>query len=389
MKPHAERKHARFAPSSAHRWVNCPGSVSLAEQFPNKSSPAADEGTAAHEIAERCLNKGWDVADHYTTDNAVEVRPGVLVPVTEDMIEGVQLYLDYVRGIFDQCDEFAIEARLDMSHIHPEFFGTGDAIGYDAATETLHVMDFKFGRKAVDPFENWQAIAYAIGAARKYHNRPVTAVVVHIVQPRVSSVPAKWFMGDTLTAYETDLRKAVKSAGMPSPMFHAGDWCEYCPAAAVCPTLKDRAIAVARDEFGNLKKDRSTIALADALSEIDILESWCKQVRATALDMATAGATIPGFKLVQRRAVRKWTSPENVEAHLVGSFSLAKDEIYERKLRSPAQIEKLLGKYDRTVMADLITKVSSGITLAPDSDKRPAISPDAAQEFSKVEIEDV
>jgi hypothetical protein len=118
---HAQRAHARFAPSAAHRWVNCPGSVRLCEPIPNKSTPAADEGTAAHQMAERCLNKGWDAADHYTVDNTIPVRKGVEIRVTEEMIEGVQVYLDHVREIFDQCDEFAIEARLDMSYISPGF----------------------------------------------------------------------------------------------------------------------------------------------------------------------------------------------------------------------------------------------------------------------------
>ena len=45
--------HAKLSPSSAERWMTCPGSVALSEGYADRSSAVADEGTAAHELAER------------------------------------------------------------------------------------------------------------------------------------------------------------------------------------------------------------------------------------------------------------------------------------------------------------------------------------------------
>jgi hypothetical protein len=387
---HAARAHARFAPSAAHRWVNCPGSVRMCEPIPNKSTPAADEGTAAHMVADTCLNKGWDVADHYHIDNTIQVRKGVEIRVTEEMIEGVQLYLDHVREVFDQCDEFAIEARLDMSYIHPKFFGTGDAIGFDESTETLHVMDFKFGRKPVDPVENWQAVSYAIGAMRKYEGRRISKVLVHIVQPRVNRGPLTWEVDlHVLQPQIQKIRDAIKEAESRAPSFKSGSWCDYCPAAAICPTLKERSLEVARDEFGDLKPvAMNSERLGEVLSEIDVLEGWCKSVRAFALEEAMVGRAPAGHKLVMKRAIRKWKSPVEAAVALRELFDVTDDELFERKMNSPAKVEKLLDKTARKAMADLVSKVSSGVTLAPESDKREAIAPDAALEFSKVEIEE-
>jgi hypothetical protein len=388
---HAQRAHARFAPSAAHRWVNCRASVGFTAGMRNKSTPAADEGTAAHMIADTCLNKGWDVADHYHVDNAIQVRKGVEIRVTEEMIEGVQVYLDHVREVFDQCDEFAIEARLDMSHLHPEFFGTGDALGFDESTETLHVMDFKFGRKAVDPVENWQAVSYAIGAMRKYEGRRISKVLVHIIQPRVNRGPVTWEVDlNVLAPHIQRIRDAIKEAETPGAAFNPGDWCDYCPGAAACKALRERSLEIARDEFGELHDETglSPDALGKMLSELDVLEAWAKRVRAYALEQAMEGHAPAGHKLVMKRAVRKWRDDSAAATALREVFDMADDEVFVKKMRSPAQVEKLLDKTSRKAMADLVTKTSSGVTLAPESDKREAISPDAAAEFSTVEIEE-
>ena len=51
-------KHAkRFSPSAAERWMTCPGSVTACLDLPNESSSYADEGTAAHYMAEQLAKK--------------------------------------------------------------------------------------------------------------------------------------------------------------------------------------------------------------------------------------------------------------------------------------------------------------------------------------------
>ena len=96
---HAERAHARLSPSSAKRWLMCPGSVKLSEAYPDTTSSYASEGTAAHELAEKCLRERQDAASYAMIDG---------VEVDEDMAIGVQLYVDWVRSQVDPGDGVAV-----------------------------------------------------------------------------------------------------------------------------------------------------------------------------------------------------------------------------------------------------------------------------------------
>ena len=48
--------HAKLSASSSARWLNCTASVEQVSKYPNTSSPAAMEGTAAHELGDICLS---------------------------------------------------------------------------------------------------------------------------------------------------------------------------------------------------------------------------------------------------------------------------------------------------------------------------------------------
>ena len=57
---HTARAHAKLSPSSAYRWIACPGSIRLSAGIPDTSSVFAEEGTAAHELCELCLRDRTD-----------------------------------------------------------------------------------------------------------------------------------------------------------------------------------------------------------------------------------------------------------------------------------------------------------------------------------------
>lgn len=44
--------HAYLSASSAHRWLNCTAAPAFEANFPNETSPYAEEGTLAHAICE-------------------------------------------------------------------------------------------------------------------------------------------------------------------------------------------------------------------------------------------------------------------------------------------------------------------------------------------------
>jgi len=125
--------------------------------------------------------------------------------------------------------------------------------------------------------------------------------------------------------------------------------------------------------------------VGELLSKVDMVEDWIRSLRAHALAEMEAGRAVPGWKLVAKRPMRRWAVPE---ADIVARLGDVKDALYEEpKLRSPAQIEKLVGK--KRFPADLVASVSSGVTLAPEHDKRPAAAVSAATEFEAIASDDL
>src|SRR5581483_811858 len=257
--------------------------------------------------------------------------------VDEEMVEGVQLYLDHVRAFMNRGDcEIDVEQRLDMTHIHPECFGTGDTVLYDINAEWLHVFDLKYGKGvAVDVKENPQLFTYGSGAVRRYHNRPLKGVTLHVIQPRCphKDGPIRSYEADMLELleFEDRLAEAAKATEAPDAPLHAGEWCKFCPALPTCPKARERSMQAALAEFA--PQDGAPILmnpaqltdeqLADVLHEADFLLTWVKAVQVYAHEQAVAGRVPPGFKLVPKRALRKWKGePQEIEDRLVIDFDL-------------------------------------------------------------------
>ena len=409
---HAERAHAVLSPSASHRWMECPGSVRKSEGIARTSSVFADEGTAAHELAAHCLINGYNAerfSDWFVNIDTDKERFGQVDPpkhwkdtdrvfeVDDEMVDGVQVYLDYLRGQNAPGDEMDVEFRFDLQHIADGMFGTGDCVIYRPSTGHLLVADFKYGRGVpVDPKENPQLLCYGLGAVKRHGNRPLSKVTLAIIQPRCRHPEGSIRVWETnavdLLDFEADLRKAAAATTATDAPLHAGDWCKFCPAAAICEVNQakvDEIVGLAFAPDGEDPAEMTPEKLSATLDKVDIVDSWVKRVRAHAHDTAVGGMAIPGWKLVDKRATRRWISEEDVEKELKVKYDLGDDEIYERKMKSPAEMEKLMPGKNKDVrskmIAPLVTKQSSGVVLVPATDKRPAAKTDGS-EFDSVEI---
>jgi hypothetical protein len=281
-----------------------------------------------------------------------------------------------------------IEQRLDLRAVHKDIFGTGDFISYHAESQNLVVVDFKYGKGVpVDVDGNEQLLTYALGAALRYHNRGLAGIELCVVQPRCPhpSGPVRIATYDSvdLLEFRAELAAAAKATEAPDAPLAAGDWCRFCPAAAVCPTLRQRATAIAEDEFGVADvSGLSAEKIGEILKEASLLKDWIKRVEAYAQSEAQHGRLPSGFKLVAKRATRKWRSQEDARTYLASVLDLNEDQIFaEPKMRSPAQIEAVIGKKRKGEIADLVEAVSSGANLVPIEDSRPELKPDAEMEF--------
>lgn len=401
--------HSRFGASGADRWIECPGSVKAQEGMLNESSVYAQEGTAGHAVAASCLLDGHDAIEFVgRTIEGVEID--------DEIAEAVQLYVDTVRD--DKAErggKLIIERRFHLDWLDPEFYGTSDcaAVGLD---NTLRVYDLKLGKgKAVEVEGNRQLCYYALGVIgtlpKTLRVGVVELVIVQPRRPHRDGPVRRWRIDPShLLDYCQDLVDAAKLARSDNPPFKAGDHCGFCRAAGVCPTLRAKAFEQAQMDFREVdhtgdylpEQDQrmipptighnlpppdpmamTTEELGRILDAADVIETWLSAVRGRAETLANAGEQIPGWKLVARRAMRKWREDTDVASALLLDFGLDESSIMVQKLRSPAQVEKLLPKPERAALAALYAKESSGNKLARASDPRDAALPQATLDFSE------
>lgn len=393
------RKHAKLAPSAAARWLRCPGSVRLSADIEETPSAFAAEGTAAHMLAEKCMESGFD-AERFAgwTVNTTAKDPKMAVqqgwPVDDattfrvdaEMVEGVQLYLDVVREIAAGADEWEIEQRLDMSAIVPDVFGTGDFIAYvekhrETGKRRITIADLKYGKGVpVDVEHNVQELTYAIGVVARYHNRGVDEVELVIVQPRAPhrDGPVRRWVTDTVTLFDhiVALQNAAEVAATDDAPFNPGDACKFCEAAGKCNALYERVMEITMSD----PTTKPYRVWKEEQAEIDLVKTWAKRREEYAHAEALRGRMPDGAKLVGKRPTRKWRD----ESDAVSTLQLAgvsDDDIYATAVRSPAQLEKMLTKTEKSLLADLVVKTSSGTVLAPLDDPRPAVDPNDASGF--------
>ena len=354
-------------------------------RFPRAAAARfAAEGTAAHELAERCLRQGANASDYR---GEALTADGFAFDVTNEMVDAVQLYLDYVR---DQPGRLLIEQQVDFSPWVPGGFGTADAVVLNEDVATI--VDLKYGRGVkVEADNNPQAMCYALGAAYAYSflfDIPTFRLV--IVQPRLDHISA-WEIttSDLLTWAEDVLKPAVEAALSEAPAFHPGEvQCRFCRAKGTCRALAKHSLAIASDGFEALGdpvkptdlKQLSNGEIAALLPHLDLVADWIKAVEAIALSQLERGATVPGYKLVAGRSLRKWADEAEAEAALRALPKLKVADIFTKKLISPAQAEKKLGKTHK-LLAEHVVKPAGRPTLAPVSDTRPALEIDPTAGF--------
>lgn len=394
--------HAVLSPSSASRWMACPGSVALCLDLPDTSSEFADEGTDAHELASIVLAGSGAAKDHLGR----VLGKGNVVGL--EMANAVQTYVDYVRDlVVSTGGQLLIEQRLPIGHLtgEPGAHGTSDAVVL--TDDELIVADLKYGRGvAVDAEGNPQLQIYALAALQEYEAlADFKTVRVAIHQPRLNAV-SEWAQPvEALRAFGERVAQAAAATRQPDAPLQPGEaQCKFCKAKATCPALASRVQAEIGASFEDLTTfDKATTqswvnrreqmtpdALGTALAAVDLIETWCKAIRAEVEARLLAGQAVPGFKLVQgKKGNRAWSDKEEAEA-LLKAMRVKHDQMYDYSLISPTTAEKLakaevIGPRQWPKVAALITQSEGKPSVAPESDKRPALNVSAvADDFADV-----
>lgn len=379
-------KHSKIGASSASRWMKCPGSVRLCENTARRSSEYADEGTAAHALAELCLKdafgnpRGW--GEVYADSHLGEIVEGR--PVTQDMIDAVNVYLTEIYQDTQPEDEQEFEVRFSLNSLHTGLFGTADRVRYRPSIQTLRVTDYKHGAGVpVEVDANAQLLYYAIGGAFQLKEAGIRTIEIQIVQPRCPHPdgPIRMYTIDVMDLLEFagELKIAALRTEDPNAPLVPGSHCRWCAAAGFCPAIKTQAIETATREF-DVGIEYEPGELSEALERMPMIRQWLKSVESFAYSEAAAGRIPPGYKIVEKRATRKWRDDQQAASELI-ALGVDQAKIYEPvKIRSVAEIEKVYGKKNMADLSDQIIAESSGTTLAPLKDRRPAVAKASAQE---------
>lgn len=390
--------HARLSPSGAHRWMKCHAAPRLAGEaralgYTSESSPAAIEGTAAHAVAAECLRTGLIAVPTSAIGKTVgtfcsdepDAKARALI-VTRDMAANIEIYLRHVWSLVGRENSLRVEVRLSLADVHPDMFGTADAVVYDAKARELHVFDLKFGRGViVDAANNPQLLDYALGAIKGCAEKP-KRVFLHIIQPRAGDEAIKTFEIDRLGLFdfEADIRAAGAKCDDPKAVCNPGPWCKWCEGAPICEALGNEARAKVTAGFSDIRKvetmspamlGKSLLSARDAMA---MCKAWLEAVEEFADIEAKAGRMPDGFKAVVGRGARDWMAhdkPQMFAAMLAKRAGrLTEEFLTPSEVISPAQAEKLLGKADFGNLAEMVIKKTGSPQIVPLSDKREAVS---------------
>lgn len=365
--------HARNSPSALHRTLNCPPSLVLGEQFQDEESQYAAEGSAGHALAEHLIKKHLKqqtkrpVSDYYS----------------DDLMEAVE---DYVAFAIEKIEEakrecrsplFSVEQRVDISEYSPDCFGTADMV--IVTDEVAHIIDLKLGRGVeVSAVENPQLMAYGLGVLEMVGMLyDIEVVRLTIFQPRINNYSTWDISPKDLKTWGDEIlkpRSAMALAGAGA--FQPGSWCRFCKARNQCRARAEEFLRLAQMEFRQpalLSDDE----IAEIIKISDELSKWASDVYAYAQDQAvTHGKQWKGYKLVEGRSNRKYSSDEEVEK---AAQAAGYTDIYKKTLLGVTEMERLMGKKEfARILGKLVYKPQGKVTLVPDTDKREAINKSTA-----------
>ncbi len=301
-------QHAEYAPSSMHMIMACPGSHRMRRMYPEREdSPAAIEGTAAHWVAAEFAQGRWHGEGEMTPD-------GVTLVSTE-MIEGAELWVDAINEHTVAHAHQHYETQIPCSVIAGNCWGTPDYFAHLTSVR-LTVLDYKFGHRHVDAFENWQLVTYAAGVIAS-HKAPPCEVVLGIVQPRSyhSSGPVRvWTIhSDDLQQYSDRIAAAIEATKSPYAQCQPNPHCQDCSARHACQALQQSSLAALDVTYGSqpmeLPADALSLELRMLRRASKLLEARIDGLTEQATGMSRNGQNVPGFALKAGAGRERWSKP--------------------------------------------------------------------------------
>ena len=360
--------------------------------MPEKDTAYTREGTIAHAMAESILLRLLEMdaeqypdAGEFMADNTLIAehcrtcdREGL---EWREMAETV--YENYCRQVYeaylgakqqDPDAELLIEARLKLQEFIPEGFGSSDAVLIYG--DTLEVFDLKYGKGVkVEAENNAQMMCYALGAycgPGEFYD--IKNVRMTIIQPRLRH-ESSWAMSadDLLNWANNTLRPAARLAFNGEGEQLPGEHCRFCKVAAKCKALAAYTLNATQQqtEPGLMTLEE----IAALLPHFATIKSWISSVEEYALEAALEGDTVPGYKVVEGRSLRKISDPEQAMQRLQNEGIDPGCYLKPAELKTITDLEKTLTKKGfKAILGDLVIKPEGKPTLVEESDPREPFS---------------
>lgn len=235
-----EGEHSAYGPSSAERWMNCPGSKGGGQ------SKYAAEGTAAHSLSE-WVREGKPLAGF--RGKILQVGEHQF-KVGKPLIDSVQTFIDTVNA--EGPGAALTEERVSYDELVPGGFGTTD---HGRMRDGLTIVrDFKHGKGVVvGAKENAQLMLYGLGIWFKYRwVYEFDRFVLAICQPRVRHF-VEWEISlGHLLQWGYDVVRPAHRRALVSTERKAGPHCKFCGLKNEC---SERARYKMEHESGTFTRD--------------------------------------------------------------------------------------------------------------------------------------
>ena len=362
--------HSILPPSGAAAWRRCALWVAMNQAYPQDDTPETKEGHAAHWVFAEKL-AGREVSEGATAPNGVVV--------TDEMLEGADLVVDTVRARIPAGVPLYVEQPVAIARIHPQCWGTPDIWAFVAQAGVLEVIDYKFGHRFVDEYENDQGVAYTAGIldhlAETLGKAPglldqAIKVNFTVVQPRCfyKGAPVRTWsvMASDLRAHINQLANAAGVALAPNPPAVTNPECTDCPGRHACPALQQAAY---RDAEFAVKSSPVELPPAAASLELRMLERSLERLQARVDGMREAVATyirqghsVPFHRAQQGYGRQQWTMPPE---QVIAMGQLMGVDLSKPGVKTPTQAKK--AGVDEAVIKAYSTTPLGQIKLVPDN----------------------
>lgn len=366
--------HATLSASASHRWLNCTPSAQLEAKVPDKTSSFAEEGTRAHALAEKRLNK-------FLEGKPLKRKPK---DIDGEMWEATGQYVDIciekineARSVSPDA-EVHVEERLDFSPWVPEGFGTGDMV--IMSDSYIEVIDLKYGKGVkVSAENNSQMMLYALGLHNSYGILyGAEKVRMTIVQPRIGNISTAEMSTEDLLAWGASIQPIAQKAFEGAGERCAGEHCLFCKVKATCRKLADYELEKVQEDLE--PDDLTDVDISDIIMRADSIKKWLTALEEYALSKAlNDGIVWPGLKVVEGRRVRKISDEAAAQTVLINAGYEAEDFLKPPALKTITELEKLMGKkVFAETLKDYIIKPQGKPTLVINSDRRPPMELETA-----------